>query len=148
MEAQASEGAFSLDGLVYRDTLEFAICDQDGNETAWRIVLAGPGHAATVAFGETRENLARRREFERQAAERKGKVWAPPPAAELNAEFAAQFAPRILGWSKVALGGTAFEYSAENARRLMADPALAFVASQILEQAGKLDDFFAKPAKA
>lgn len=148
MDPQASEAVFSLDGLVYRDTLEFAICDQDGNETAWRIELAGPGHAATTAFNDTRANLARKREFERQAAERKGKVWVPPPSADLNAEFAAQFAPRILGWSPVKLGGTAFEYSAENAHRVMVDPALAFVASQIVEQAGKLEDFFAKPAKA
>lgn len=139
---------FSLDGLVYRDTLEFALCDQDGNETAWRLTLAGPGHAATVAFTETRANIARKREAERLAAERKGKVWLPPPSSELNAEFAAQFAPRILGWSPVKLGGEIFAYSAENAHRVMSEPKLAFVASQIVEQANRLDDFFAKPATA
>ena len=148
MENPASETVFDLDGLVYRDTLEFAVRNQDGVETTWRIVLAGPGHPATLASIDARNTAVRRRQLEKEAAERKGRVWTPPLASELNAEFADYFAQRILSWTPVKIGGQLLAHSPENARRLLFEPAFAFVANQIVEKAGALEDFFAKPAKA
>lgn len=139
---------FDFAGLVYADEAEFAIADPKGKATAWRVRMAGPGHAASVAFRETRTALARRIAAERDYALAKGRQWEAPDAAAEQAQFAREFAPRVLGWSPVRFSGADFPYSLANVEKLLTDPKYSFVGAQLIEFGGKSDDFFAKPAKS
>jgi hypothetical protein len=144
----STETDFDFAGLVYADEAEFTIRDPQNRPTAWRVRMAGPGHPASVAFRDARNALARRLAAERDLAQAKSRVWEAPDAAAEQAQFARDFAPRVLGWSPVRFSGADFAYTLANVEKLLTDPKYSFVGAQLIEFGGKSDDFFAKPAMA
>ncbi|NKC30202.1 hypothetical protein [Falsiroseomonas selenitidurans] len=120
-----------------------------GAATTWKMQIAGPGHAATLALQNevARERL--REEKAQEQARANGRKW---KATDLDPEeerlkSMRRVSRRIIGWSDVTLNGQAFPYSAENAFLVMSDPKRGWIAQQVMDFFGSDAAFIKSSAR-
>lgn len=134
--------------LSYSDTLEYRVKHPiTGSETTWVWTLAGPAHTVTLELDEATARRNRDEESKKQqAAIAAIKANKPPPKdertlaenRERNAEY---IAARVLGFTPVKLDGAVVEYSAEAAKKLLADPSKDWLFNQIAGALGSKEGF-------
>ena len=128
-----------LSALTPTDSALLEILAPGGKPTGWKIELAGPAHAKTVAVAEDamRERLQKEKAIEfAQVNGRKYKVddETPDERAQRNV---GRLVKRIIGWSPDPLfkqvGPEPISFSEENATKLLLRPDMSWVLSQIAE---------------
>lgn len=142
-DATEFEDIGDLSDLSYADTLEYRIINPaSGKPTTWVWTLAGPAHSVTLAL----EEKIMRQEQEEEAKHIQARIAAakankPEPKrpnstpAENRAKNAENLAGRVLGFTPVKLDGVMYEYSHENAVKLLADPSKDWIWTQIFNAA-------------
>ena len=106
-----------------------------GRVTGWKWTFAGPGHAQTVAQANRSARERLQLEAEQSQARVNGRKWKAPEESvdEVRARNIDYVIERLVGWSPVKIGGATYEFSAEAARKLLADPAKVGLLTQALE---------------
>ena len=121
-----ADDLFDIAAFESEDTAEMVVEHPiTGEPTTWRITLAGPAHATTIAQGDRLSRQTMREARDRETAIANGKKWkggeerTPEDNRRRNAEF---LAARMLGWTPVRINGAELAFSTENAIRLLVDP--------------------------
>lgn len=108
-----------------------------GKPTGWKITLAGPSHAKTIAWSTQSAREELRRQAQLEAQQRNGrKVKADEPDVEqVRHDNVARVVARIVDWTPVRLGqnGETLIFSEKAATELLLDPRFAWVYLQLLE---------------
>ena len=130
MAVEEPATVIDLTDFLPEDEATIEIASARKQPTGWRVTLAGPGHAASVAVADDilQEQLDRRREME------KGHVYGLHLDADVEREKSvARTVRRILGWSPVRIGGEVIGFSPDTARALLARPDMAWALRQIAD---------------
>lgn len=114
---------FDIAALAAVDEADLHIVDAEGRRTGWVWTFAGPGHPATVAIDNEQNARYVAREQQKERSQANGKKWkgADETPEELRERSMNYIVARLLRWSPIDLGGEPFAFSAENARKLLAD---------------------------
>lgn len=124
----------SLDDLNSADTGEMTVII-NGRPTDWKWYFAGPGHEKTVELNNrlARDRLHRERQIEQ--AQVNGKKYKSPEESvdEIRARNVENVVARLLGWSPIEIDRQPFEFSAEQARKLLLDPKKIGLLAQALD---------------
>lgn len=125
---------FDLDDLNATDTAEMTVM-HNGKPTNWVWTFAGPGHPQTIAYGNKTSRERLQQERLKEQARVNGKKWSAPEESvdEVRARNVDMVVNRIVGWTPVRLSGEAYPFSAENARKLLLDPAKISLFAQAIE---------------
>ena len=132
--------------LVYKDERKFFIKGPDGKVTTWEITVAGPGHAVTSQIQEMVASRNDRLSREEADAKRRNKVYSADSREEREF-FTSIFAMRVLNWSPVSFSGVEFPCTDQNKLVLFKDAAYGFIATQINEACGELENFMPKTSE-
>jgi len=130
------------------DTSEMTVY-RNGAALDWKWIFAGPGHEKAISLRDKllKKDIARERKID--LARTNGKKYKPEektPDDRLN-DSVSLVLGRLLGWTPIAFGGKDYEYTEENARKLLKDPKYAWLASQALEFIGDENAFMNSSAK-
>lgn len=125
---------FDLSDLDYSDDAKMTVVIK-GRPSQWVWSFAGPGHAKTI---EQRNRLSRERlhrDREQEQARVNGRKWTAPEesADAVRDKNIAFVVDRLIGWTETRFGGEVYPFSAENARKLLADPKKGALLVQALE---------------
>lgn len=114
---------FSMSDFEANDTADMVVV-VNGKPTTWKWTFAGPGHPKTV---ELNNRLSRERlheDAEKEQSRVNGRKWKAPQESvdEARARNVAQIVDRLVGWTPVKIDGQMFDFSPENATKLLSDP--------------------------
>ena len=125
---------FDIDNLNAADEGQMTV-SVNGQLTDWVWRFTGPAHEKTIAQNARvqREQLQKRRLQEQ--AQVNGKKWKAPEETpdeilKNNVDFVVE---RLLGWNTVTMGGQPYEFSEENARKLLMDRKKGALLQQAIE---------------
>lgn len=139
MKDATTETVFELDELDAADTAQMTVMRRDGTPSTWVWTFAGPGHPKTIALSQKVSRDRLRKEQDQEQARVNGRKWKPEDETpdQLMARNADFIVDRLLGWTPVKFGADPFEFTPENARKILLDPqkdiamqALEFLADQ------------------
>lgn len=143
----APQGVFSIDSLddfAAADTAEMTVV-LNGRPTDWKWTFAGPGHPKTVDQSNRIAREALHTQKMQSQARVNNKKWVAPEddVEVVRARNVDHVVERLLGWSPIEIGGTAYPFTSENARALLAKPSNQALLTQAYEALGD-DAFFTK----
>lgn len=133
-------------GMAEESHLTIKINDKPTN---WVWTFAGPSHPKTI---QQSNRLARERLHEdrqKEAARVNGRKWVPPQedVEETRLRNINMVVERLIGWSPINLHGEAFQFSDENARKVLLDQSKSYILMQALEFLGNEQHFMPRSAK-
>lgn len=136
-----------IGAILAQDTGTLHIKGPDGKPLGWTLTLAGPGHSASIQLEEEQTAWARERARMNAEAAKEGRDLPEESVESRTARLTREFQMRIVGWNPVTINGQAFEYSPENAHRLMSDRSFSYVQAQVVQFFGRHMAFTAPSAK-
>ena len=113
---------FSMSDFGAADVADMTVVS-NGKLTDWVWTFAGPGHPQTIAQNNSlaRERLHQDRQIEQQRANGKKVKLPEETPEEVRGRTVDWIVGRLVGWSPVRIDGQDYPFTAENARKLLAD---------------------------
>lgn len=146
---EAIDAVFDLGSVTPVDTLEVAVPNpRTGKPTTWVWTIAGPAHPATIAAQEASHaaqvaRLASQRQKVKSAVDAGHPVPTFPETLEqIRDDSVSVLAPRVLGWTPVALNGATLDYSPTAVSDLLRDQRYTWVWLWLRERLAVSADFF------
>lgn len=126
---------FDLSDLEAGDEATLAIKNSAGKVTSWIWTFYGPGHPKTVALANRVSKKWLQEAREKEQAQVNQKKWKPEERSldDVRLENVNSILERTKGFTPVKLNGQLIEFSPDAARRLLLDPRMGALFSQISE---------------
>lgn len=134
--ASAPEDVFDIAALETTETAVLEILHPgNGKPSGWKWTIAGPGHPVTVEQGNRLSRKVMQETRTREMAQVNGRKWKPEEKTpeEQREENARIWAERVLDWTPIKIRGDDLPFSRENVVKVLLDPKLGTVYSQLLE---------------
>jgi len=134
--APAPEDVFDISALESTDTAILEILHPgNGEPSGWKWTIAGPAHPVTIEQGNRLSRKIMQDARTREMAQVNGRKWKPEEKTpeEQREENARLWAERVLDWTPIKIRGNDLPFSNENVVKVLLDPKLGTVYSQLLE---------------
>lgn len=136
-----------ITGMLLSENTVVNIKNASGQDTGWKITLAGPSHPQVIEFADEQAKSGLQKQRLIEQAQVNGKKYhaeekSPDQARRESIRWVTR---RIIGWTPVKIGDKVWEYSQPNAEELFIKPELGAVLSQLTEAIGE-DKRFMKPS--
>ncbi len=140
---------FDITALAAADEGDLHILDAAGKATGWVWTFAGPGHSTTIALDREQNTKFLQREQAKERAQVNGKKWkgdgqTVDEVRDGNIEY---IAARLLRWNTIAMDGTDFPCTPENARKILSDRRYGLVFEQANDFLRDEKDFTKRSAR-
>lgn len=136
MDTIEQKVAVDLSGTLPVDTaVLYTVIPGTNKRSGWDIVMAGPGHAKTIALNSENERKRLLLEQRIESARINSRKWKPEDkqADESRREFVESLVARIVSWTPVNFGDGPVEFSEKAAVTLLLSPRLGGYVTQIVD---------------
>lgn len=125
---------FTSSDLDANDTAKMTV-EVNGRLTTWVWTFAGPGHAKTIEQNNRLNRERLHKEAQMEQARVNGKKWKADVETvdEARERNVAWIVGRLVDWTPVKIDGELYQFSAENARKLLMDPKKSALFTQAVE---------------
>lgn len=122
----------------------------NGEPTGWVITLAGPGHPKTVALHDDVGRRVLHREAQKEQAQVNGRKYkaVETDIGARRRENVADVVARIIDWKGLNDDGAEIKFSADEAVKILLDPALGWAFQQVRDYLDDERSFMRRSATA